>query len=207
MNGLRKLVITGVIAGVVSVGFIASGLAQPSGHPPMGGGMGMGAGKGSGSGHPGMMFSPSFMKDELKLSVDQIDKFKKLRNDYERESIRRSADIKIAEMDLWDLFDKKDMTADQVEKKVREVEAKKTDFRVYRFKQVSTMKTILTPDQFEKFRSMGMMMFGGGGRYGMGGGMGMGMGMMGGQSKAHGGYGKSGYGEGGYGNDHGSDEE
>jgi len=165
-------------------------------------GMGIGAGKGSGGGHPGMMFSPAFMKDELKLSDEQIDKFKKLRNDYERESIRRSADIKIAEMDLWDLFDKKDMTADQVDKKVREVEAKKTDFRVYRFKQVLTIKAILTPDQFEKFRSMGMMMFGGGGRYGMGGGMGMGM--MGGQSKEHGGYGKGGYGD-DY--NHGSDED
>jgi Spy/CpxP family protein refolding chaperone len=206
MNGLRKVVITGVIVGVVSVGFTASGLAQPSGHPPMGSGkgMGMGAAKGPSAGHPGMLFSPTFMKDELKLSDEQIDKFKKLRNDYERESIRRSADIKIAEMDLWDLFDKKDVTADQVDKKVREVEAKKTDFRVYRFKQVLTIKTMLAPDQFERFRSMGMMMFGGGGRYGMGGGMGMGMGMMGGQSKNHGGYGKGGS---GYEYNHGSDEE
>lgn len=205
MNGLSKAVMTGVIAGVVAVGLAANGWAQPQGHPPMGGGMGkgMGAGKDSGGGHPGMLFSPSFMKDELKLSDEQIDKFKKLRNDYERESIRRSADIKIAEMDLWDLFDKKDMTADQVEKKVREVEAKKADFRVYRFKQVLTIKTILSPEQFEKFRSMGMMMFGGGGRYGMGGGMGMGM-MGGGQGKGHGGYGKGGA---GYDYDHGSDED
>ncbi len=202
MNGLSKVVITGMIVGVVAVGLAANGWAQPQGHPPMGSGMGkgMGAGKGPAAGHPGMLFSPSFMKDELKLSDEQIEKFKKLRNDYERESIRRSADIKIAEMDLWDLFDKKDMTADQVEKKVREVEAKKADYRVYRFKQVLTIKTILAPDQFEKFRSMGMMMFGGGGRYGMGGETGMGM--MGGQGKGHGGYGK-----GGSGYDHGSDEE
>ncbi|MFZ5863413.1 MAG: Spy/CpxP family protein refolding chaperone [Nitrospirota bacterium] len=206
MNGLHKAVIAGVIAGVVSFGLTVNGLAQPPGHPPMGGGMGMGMGKsggpGPGGGHPGMMFSPSFMKDELKLSDEQIEKFKKLRNEYEREQIRRGAEIKIAEMDLWDLFDKKDVTGDQVEKKVREVEAKKTDLRVFRFKHVVTIKTILTPEQFEKFRSMGMMMFGGG-RYGMGG---MGMGMMGGSS-GHGGYGKGGPGKGGYGYDHGSDED
>jgi Spy/CpxP family protein refolding chaperone len=204
MNGFRKAVITGVIAGAVAVGLTANGLAQPPGHPPMGGGtgMGMGGGKGSGAGHPGMMFSPSFLKDELKLSDEQIEKFKKLRNDYERETIRRGADIKIAEMDLWDLFEKKDLTSDQLEKKVREVETKKTDLRVYRFKQVFAIKTILNPEQFEKFRSLGMSMFGGGGGgYGMGGGMGM----MG--HPDMGGYGGKPHGGQGYGYDHGSDEE
>ena len=206
MNGLSKGIITGVLAGVVSLGLTVNGLAQSPGHPPMGGGMGMGMGpgQGPGAGHPGMMFSPSFLKDQLKLSDEQIDKFKKLRNDYERETIKRGADIKIAEMDLWDLFEKKDLTADQLEKKVREVEAKKTDLRVFRFKQVFAIKTILTPEQFDKFRSLGMSMFGGGGGYGRGGGMGMsghsGMGM-GYGDQHHGGYG------GGYGYDHGSDEE
>ncbi|HET8759460.1 MAG TPA: periplasmic heavy metal sensor [Nitrospiria bacterium] len=206
MNGLRRAVVVGVIAGVCSVGLTANAWSQPPGHPPMGGGMGMGmgmgAGKGPGAGHPGMMFSPSFLKDQLKLSDEQIDKFKKLRNDYERETIRRGADIKIAEMDLWDLFEKKDLTADQLEKKVREIEAKKTDLRVFRFKQVFAIKSILTPEQFEKFRSLGMSMFGGGGGYGRGGGMGMsghpGMGM-GYGDKHRGGY--------GYGYDQGSDEE
>jgi Spy/CpxP family protein refolding chaperone len=190
-----------MVAGVFSVGLASSGWAQPAGHPPMGAGagmgMGMGSGMGSGPGHPGMMFSPSFLKDQLKLSDEQIEKFKKLRNDYERESIRRNAEIKIAEMDLWDVFDKKDVTADQLEKKVREVEAKKTDLRVFRFKQVFTIKSILTAEQFEKFRSLGMSMFGGG-RYGMGGGMGM----MGHPDMGYGG--KSG-GKRGY--DYGSDDE
>lgn len=176
------MAVAGVIAGAVVFGLTATGWAQPAGHPPGMGGMGMGGMQRPG--HPGMMFSPSFLKDQLKLSDEQIDKFKKLRGDYEKESIKRGADIKIAEIELWDLFDRKDATADQIEKKVREVEAKKTDLRVFRFKQLLTVKSILTPEQFEKFRSMGMMMFGGG-RYGMGG-MGMmrgmkgsGMGMMG----------------------------
>ncbi|MFZ5876821.1 MAG: Spy/CpxP family protein refolding chaperone [Nitrospirota bacterium] len=201
MNGLRRAVVAGVIAGVCSVGFTSNAWSQPPGHPPMGGGMGMGAGKGPGAGHPGMMFSPSFLKDQLKLSDEQIEKFRKLRNEYERETIRRRADIKIAEMDLWDLFEKKDLTADQLEKKVREVEAKKTDLRIFRFKQVFSIKTILTPEQFEKFRSLGMSMFGGGGGYGMGGGMGMmGHPEMGG----YGGKNRGGY---KYGYDHGSDED
>ena len=201
MKGVKKAVVAGAVAGLFAFGLASSGWAQmpPSGHPPMGGkSMGTGGGmKGpGGGGHPGMMFSPSFLKDELKLSDDQIEKFKKLRNEYERESIRRGADIQIAEMDLWDLFDKKDFTADQMEKKVREVEAKKTDLRVFRFKQFTTIKSILTPEQFEKFRSLGAMMFGGG-RYGMGG-MGMMGGMKGGPGKGYGG---------GHGYDDSSDED
>lgn len=175
MNRCGRTAVAGVIAGVITCALVGAGWAQPAGHPPMGrGGM-----QGPGGGHPGMggMFSQSFLKDQLKLSDDQIEKFKKLRNDYEKEGIKRGADIKIAEIELWDLMDKKDLTADQLEKKVREVEAKKTDLRVYRFRHLMTVKTILTPEQFEKFRSMGMMMFGGGGRYGMG--MQGGKGMMG----------------------------
>jgi hypothetical protein len=133
-----------------------------------------------------------------------------VRGEYQKEAIRRKADIKIAEIELWDLVEKKDATSDQLEKKVREVEGKKTDLRVFRFKQLATLKTILTPEQFEKFRGLGFMMYGpgrkmGGGMGRMGGGMGMmggGMGMMGGDrdhGKGYGGYG-------GY-DDHGSDED
>ncbi len=198
MNGLKKAVVLGAIAGVFSVGLASNVWSQPPGHPPMG--SGMGSGKSAGAGHPGMMFSPTFLKDQLKLSDEQIEKFKKLRNDYERETIRRGADIKIAEMDLWDLFEKKDLTADQLEKKVREVESKKTDLRIFRFKQVFSIKTILTPEQFEKFRSMGMSMFGGGGGYGRGGGMGM----PGHPGMGYGDQNRGGY---GYNYDHGSDED
>ena len=182
MDRCGRTVLAGVFAGVVALGLVTTGWAQPPGHPPMSGtgmGMGMGGAQGPGGGPGmGMMFSQSFLKDQLKLSDDQIDKFRKLRSEYEKESIKRGADLKVAEIELWDLMDKKDLTADQIEKKVREVEGKRTDLRVYRFKQLMTVKTILTPEQFEKFRSMGMMMFGGAGRYGAG--MGMGMGMKGG---------------------------
>lgn len=194
MNRYARTAAAGVIAGVITCVLVSTGWAQPAGHPPMGkGGM-----QGPGGGHPGMggMFSPSFMKDQLKLSDDQIQKFKKLRNDYEKESIKRGADIKIAEIELWELMDKKDLTADQIEKKVREVEGKKTDLRVYRFRHLMTLKTILSPEQFEQFRSMGMMMFGGGGRYGMG--MQGGKGMMGHPGM---GYDGKGYGDRGYDHD------
>jgi Spy/CpxP family protein refolding chaperone len=204
MNALSRIAVSGVLAGLVVVGIHGSGWAQtPSGHPPMGKGGMMGGMKGGAGG----MFSPGFFQEELGLSADQIEKFKKMRNDYEKESIRRRADIKIAEIELWELVGKKDATSDQIEKKVRETEGKKTDLRVYRFKHLATLKTILTPEQFEKFRSMGFMMFGGGGgRYS---GMGMTGGMMEHGMKRHGGYGSGGYGGGGdqRGYDDSSDED
>lgn len=198
MDRLGRALI-GVIAGFILVGVQTGAWAQMPGHPPMGkGGMGMGGGmKGhspmsSQPGHQGM-FSMGFFQEELGLSPEQIQKFKKLRGEYEKESIRRKADIRIAEIELWDVVEKADSTPQQIEQKVREVQGKKTDLRVFRFKHMGTLKTILTPEQFEKFRTMGFMMFGGG-RY-KSGGMGMKGGMGGG-----GGYG------GGYG-DHGSDED
>jgi len=196
MNGMKRKAVFGVLAGVVVLVMASGGWAQaPAGHPPTGmmGGM-KGPGGAAPGGHPGGMFSPGFFQQELGLSGEQLEKFKKIRGEYQKEAIRRKADIKIAEIDLWELVEKKDATSDQLEKKVREVEGKKTDLRVFRFKQLATLKTILTPEQFEKFRGLGFMMYGPGRQ------MGGGMGMMGGD-RDHG----KGYG-GGYG-DHGSDED
>jgi Spy/CpxP family protein refolding chaperone len=196
MNGVKRMAGCGMLAGVMVFVMASGGWAQaPAGHPPMGmmGGM-KGSGGAAPGGHPGGMFSPGFFQQELGLSGEQLEKFKKMRGEYQKEAIRRKADIKIAEIDLWELVEKKDATSDQLEKKVREVEGKKTDLRVFRFKQLATLKTILTPEQFEKFRGLGFMMYGPGRQ------MGGGMGMMGGD-RDHG----KGYG-GGYG-DHGSDED
>lgn len=199
MNGVKRMAVFGMLAGVMVLVMASGGWAQaPAGHPPMGMGGMKGPGGAAPGGQRGGMFSPGFFQQELGLSAEQLEKFKKVRGEYQKEAIRRKADIKIAEIDLWDLVEKKDATSDQLEKKVREVEGKKTDLRVFRFKQLATLKTILTPEQFEKFRGLGFMMYGPGRK--MGGGMGM---MSGG--RGHGG----GYGEGGYGgyDDHGSDED
>lgn len=201
MNGVKRKAVFGMVAGVVALVMASGGWAQtPPGHPPTGmmGGM-KGPGGAAPAGHPGGMFSPGFFQEELGLSGEQLEKFKKMRGEYQKEAIRRKADIQIAEIELWDLVEKKDSTADQLEKKVREVEGKKTDLRVYRFKQLATLKTILTPEQFEKFRGLGFMMYGPGRKMGGGRGM-MEMpgGMMGG-GKGYGGYG-------GYEN-HGGDED
>lgn len=194
MDGVKRMAVCGMLAGVMVFVMASGGWAQaPAGHPPMG----MGGMKQSPGGSPGGMFSPGFFQQELGLSAEQLDKFKKVRGEYQKEAIRRKADIKIAEIELWDLVEKKDATSDQLEKKVREVEGKKTDLRVFRFKQLATLKTILTPEQFEKFRGLGFMMYGPGRK------MGGGMGMMGGDRDHGKGYG-GGYG--GY-DDHGSDED
>lgn len=200
MNGVKRKAVFGMVAGVVALVMASGGWAQtPPGHPPTGMGGMRGPGGAAPGGHPGGMFSPGFFQEELGLSGEQLEKFKKMRGEYQKEAIRRKADIRIAEIELWDLVEKKDSTADQLEKKVREVEGKKTDLRVFRFKQLATLKTILTPEQFEKFRGLGFMMYGPGRKMGGGRGM-MEMpgGMMGG-GKGYGGYG-------GYEN-HGSDED
>jgi Spy/CpxP family protein refolding chaperone len=199
MNGVKRMAVCGMLAGVMVFVMASGGWAQaPAGHPPMGmmGGM-KGPGGPPPGGHPGGMFSPGFFQEELGLSGEQLEKFKKIRGEYQKEAIRRKAAIKIAEIELWELVEKKDATSDQLEKKVREVEGTKTDLRVYRFKQLATLKTILTPEQFEKFRGLGFMMYGPGRK------MGGGMGMMGGDRDHGKGYG-GGYG--GY-DDHGSDED
>src|SRR5918999_1018436 len=44
-------------------------------------------------------------RDKLGLSADQVRKLEQVRSEFERESIRRDADLRIAEMDVANLTD------------------------------------------------------------------------------------------------------
>jgi len=66
-------------------------------------------------------------KDELGLSADQVQSLERLRADFQREAIRRDADLRIAVMDLAALLEKDPVDLGPVEAKLREVERLRVD--------------------------------------------------------------------------------
>ena len=181
-----------VLVGLIVLAFFTtSARAQMMGHEGMMGKSGKKEGQEHNMGKEGYEggsygegpFDIEMFKEQLKLTDDQVAKLKKIRLDYQKEMIKRRANLRVAELELWELIDAKNLDMDKADKKVKEAEAIRAGIMLYRIKALQETRKFLTDEQYEQFRELGFksmrrMM----GRHGMMGGMGGGMGggMMGG---------------------------
>ena len=92
--------------------------------------------------------------DELGLSTDQVQSLERLRTDFQREAIRRGADVRVAEVELTTLLNADPVDLGQVETKLREIERLRTDLRLARIRTIEQGKAQLSPDQRAKLRSL-----------------------------------------------------
>lgn len=86
-------------------------------------------------------------RDDLKLTAEQVRALEGLRGDFQREAIRREADIRVAELDLQGLLRAEPVDLARVEAKVREIAQLRADLRLARIKVVEQGKAQLTPEQ------------------------------------------------------------
>lgn len=90
-------------------------------------------------------------KDQLRLSADQVKKLEQLRDNYQRQSIRAEADMRILELDIAALTDQPIVELAKVEQKIRELEKMRADLRIARVRTVEQAKAVLTADQRKRF--------------------------------------------------------
>jgi Spy/CpxP family protein refolding chaperone len=112
-------------------------------HEMVMGGMGMAKGRG-----------PSFylnMKDELGLSPRQVQQLRTIRRDFKKDAVRRSADLKIAMIDLGTAFEG-DWTVEGAEKQLRQIQAARTDLMVQYLNARKQAEQVLTAEQLQKIR-------------------------------------------------------
>jgi len=93
-------------------------------------------------------------REKLGLSDDQVKKLEQLRTDFQKESIRRDADLRVAEMDLTGLLDAQPVDMVKVEAKVREIERLRADSRIARIRVIEKGKEQLTADQRKKLQEL-----------------------------------------------------
>lgn len=89
-------------------------------------------------------------RDELALTPAQVQTLERLRGDFQRDAIRRDAEIRVAEMDVAGLLEAEPVDMAKVETKVREAERLRADLRVARIRTIEEGKTQLTPEQRSK---------------------------------------------------------
>jgi Spy/CpxP family protein refolding chaperone len=99
-------------------------------------------------------------RQELGLSPAQVEALDRLRTDFQREAIKRGADIRIAELDLRTLVRtdpadlEKPVDLGQAEAKVREIERLRAEQRLARIRAIEQGKAQLTPEQRTKLGTL-----------------------------------------------------
>jgi len=170
---------------VIGLGFPASAqMMGPMGQPEGGGMMGPGMGPGMGGGpggremsHEGPLISIILdQKQEIGLSPEQEKKLRDMRTEFSKETVRRTSEIRVAEIELESLLEQDKWDLSKIEPKVKQVTGLQGDLRLARIKTLEAGRAVLTPAQLEKLKQVGHRMRGPGGPGMMGPGGGMGPG-------------------------------
>lgn len=93
-------------------------------------------------------------REKLELSTDQARQLEQLRKDFQKDLIRKEADLRIAEMDLNTLLETQPVDMTKVEAKIREIERFRADIRVSRIRTIEKGKEQLTADQRKKLQDL-----------------------------------------------------
>jgi DNA gyrase/topoisomerase IV subunit A len=93
-------------------------------------------------------------REKLGLSDEQVRRMEQLRTEFEKESIRKDADRRVAEMDLDALLNAPNVDMAKVEAKVREIEKQRADLRLARIRAIEKAKEQLTADQRKKLQEV-----------------------------------------------------
>jgi len=86
-------------------------------------------------------------KDRLGLSADQVRKLEQLRDNFQRQSTRNDANLRIVEIDIAELLDNDPVEMAKVEAKIREGEKLRADLRLARIRAVEQAKAQLNAEQ------------------------------------------------------------
>jgi Spy/CpxP family protein refolding chaperone len=89
-------------------------------------------------------------REKLDLSSEQVKNLERLRKDFEKQSIRKEADIRVAKLDLQALLDAQPVDMTKVEAKVRELERLRADLRFARIRAAQKAKEQLSVEQRQK---------------------------------------------------------
>ena len=177
---------TGGMGGGMMGGMMGGGMMRPGMHEGRGNRM---------MSHEGPLLTMMLEhSQDLGLNPEQEKKLRDLRTEFAKDSIRRTAEIRVAQIELDSLLEQDQWDLAKIEPKVKQIATLRGDLRFARVKTLAAGRAVLTPQQLEKFKQAGHQMRGMGGPGGMGHGM-MGPGMMGpGQSPGSSGQGHEGHG-------------
>lgn len=94
------------------------------------------------------------MEEELMLSDEQKEAFHRLRLDYDKMVVKKTADVRTAEVDLATLLGKDKPDRQAIEEQVKTIGDIKEDMMMARIDSLLKLRGVLTQDQYGKFREI-----------------------------------------------------
>lgn len=156
MQGFKSvMMVVGLLALVAGTGTLAG--ADPGhDHNPHEkqphAGMGYGHGDHEGMGRHGGL-STLAMKEQLGLSDEQVNQLRPLELEYRKTMIQNGADLRVAMVDLGMFTDAKKTDMAAIAAKVDEISLLQKKMMMYRVEVLLKVKEVLSPEQYEQFRS------------------------------------------------------
>ncbi len=96
----------------------------------------------------------SSMEEELRLTDEQKEAFHRLRLDYDKMVVKKTADVRTAEVDLATLLGKDEADRQAIKEQVKTIGAIKEDMMMARIDSLLKLRGVLTEDQYGKFREI-----------------------------------------------------
>lgn len=141
---MKKLAV--IVAAVSIVALAALAYGEMGGH-------GMGSGMMGCCGMDGQMMGTEHLKS-LNLDEQQKTLIGGIKSRMMKETIRRTADMRIVQIELRELLSQDPVDMKAIEAKVKQLEMMKTEMHLSHIKAMEDCKTKLTPEQRKKFREM-----------------------------------------------------
>ena len=113
----------------------------------------MGIGGGMGFAERPLISEMLFAREQLGLSPTQVEKLRGLRSGFEKDAIRRQAEIRVAEIDLSDLLAANPPDLGKIETQVMKIASLRGSLRFVRIKTLEEGRAVLSPEQWQKFQS------------------------------------------------------
>ena len=150
---MKKLAVMVAVVSIVALGALAYG--DMGGHG-MGSGMMSSCGCGMGMGDQMMEAEHHMSKHLMGLNLDEQQKalISEIKSRMMKETIRRTADMRIVQIELKDLLSQDPVDMRAVEAKVKQLETMRTEMHLSHIKAMEDCKAKLTPQQRKKLREM-----------------------------------------------------
>ena len=146
---MKKLAV--IVAAVSIVVFAALAYGDMDGH-------GMGSGMMGGCGMDGQMMEAGHHMSKYLMGLNLDDQQKpfigEIKSRMMKETIRRTAEMRVVQIELKDLLSQDPVDMKAVEAKVKQLEMLRTDMRLSHIRAIEEIKTKLTPEQRKKLREM-----------------------------------------------------
>lgn len=103
------------------------------------------------AGCPGYLLKVS---DKLELSASQKSQFEALKTNFKKFAVKKSADIKVAKIELNELLNKEKFDSKKIKSQISKIESLQSDLRIEMLKTIEKSRSFLRQDQLNKLKDL-----------------------------------------------------